>query len=89
MATDNSTTSAAAVAPAHSDVIHALLNLKGALHLARLAVYEEMGLNENLVSAESVLDLAEREAERLMAMIDNTDTMMAWPDPTREEVVHG
>ena len=88
MATDDSTTPAApAASPTHGDVINAVLNLKGAIHLSREAVYRKMGIDDDLVSAEAVLELAEAEIDRLNAMIDCNAVSEAWPTPS-EEVAH-
>jgi hypothetical protein len=92
MATDNSTTiptapATAGFVPNRHDVLYGLFNVKGAIRLSREAVYEEMGVNENLVSAEGVLVLAETELKRIIAMIDSAAGAKAWPDSIEDEDV--
>ncbi|MDB6083721.1 MAG: hypothetical protein JWN43_1602 [Gammaproteobacteria bacterium] len=84
MADDNSTPPAGAAPSDHCDVLNGLLNLKGAIRLSREAVYRQMGTNDDLVSAEGVLHLAEKEMERLYAMVDCPAIAKAWPSSIGE-----
>ena len=92
MADDNSTASSKKEAlPAYYVFVNSLLNLRAAIRLSRTAVYGEMGMNEELVSAEGVLTLAEAELERICAVLESTSIRDVWPTPTpvEKEVAHG
>lgn len=54
-------------------VLNALLNVAGAIRLARNVVLREAGHNDDLAAAEGVLVLAEREAERVYTWLEETD----------------
>jgi hypothetical protein len=55
------------------DALNALLNVAGAIRLAREAVQREAGANDYLSAAEGVLVLAEREAERVYTWLEAAD----------------
>jgi hypothetical protein len=52
------------------EALNALLNVAGAIRLARDVVLREAGPNEDLAASEGVLLLAEREAERIYTWLE-------------------
>ena len=70
--------------PKYYELCNALLSLQGAIRLADVAVHANMGVNQDLVAANGVLQLAEAEVERIYAIVSMPAVMNAWPDRSTE-----
>jgi hypothetical protein len=68
--------------------LNALLNVAGAIRVARNVVLREAGPNEDLAAAEGVLVLAEREAERVYTWLEEEGRKARRAAAPAEEEAH-
>ena len=86
MADSTQTNAPATAFHEHIKVLAALLNVKGAISLARHVVLREAGPNEDLAAAMGVLALAEDETDRIHTWLDEQSLLNS---PARAGVNHG